>query len=297
MSKVITTEQLLYFKQKIDRLLDAKVDSVAGKGLSSHDLTDELYTKLLNADTGGSASAALVSAKEYADSLATQKLDIAKKGVANGVAELDASGKVPSAQLPSYVDDVIEAENKKAFPSAGESGKIYMDKSTGILWRWSGSTYAEISSSLALGTTSSTAYRGDYGNAAYQHSQSAHAPSNAEKNILIGIQKNGTDLEINSSTRKVNIAVPTKTSELTNDSGYKTTDTNTTYTIGVAANNAANGAAKLRLTAGGSGNGTKDILLKGSGGTTVMTDSNGSLVFTSPSIEYAANSDIDSMFL
>lgn len=58
---------------------------------------------------------------------------------------------------------------------------------------------------------------------AYTHSQQAHAPSDAEKNVIIGIQKNGTDLTVNSSTRKVNITVPTKTSDLTNDSNFATT--------------------------------------------------------------------------
>ena len=57
---------------------------------------------------------------------------------------------------------------------------------------------------------------------AYTHSQSAHAPSNAEKNIIVGVQKNGTDLAVDATTRKVNIAVPTKTSDLTNNSGFIT---------------------------------------------------------------------------
>lgn len=60
-------------------------------------------------------------------------------------------------------------------------------------------------------------------NAAYTHSQQAHAPADAEKNVIVGVQKNGTDLAVNSSTRKVNITVPTKTSELTNDSSFVTT--------------------------------------------------------------------------
>lgn len=55
---------------------------------------------------------------------------------------------------------------------------------------------------------------------AYTHSQTAHAPSNAERNVIVGIQKNGTDISVNASTRKVNITVPTKTSELTNDSSF-----------------------------------------------------------------------------
>ena len=63
------------------------------------------------------------------------------------------------------------------------------------------------------------ALKSNYDNA-YTHSTSAHAPSNAEKNVIVGIQKNGTDITPNTSTRKVNITVPTKISELTNDSGY-----------------------------------------------------------------------------
>lgn len=91
------------------------------------------------------------------------------KGAASGVAELDSSGKVPSAQLPSYVDDVLEYAAKANFPATGETGKIYVDLATNKTYRWSGSAYVEISPSLALGTTSSTAYRGDYGNTAYTH--------------------------------------------------------------------------------------------------------------------------------
>jgi len=91
------------------------------------------------------------------------------KGAANGVAELDSNGLVPTSQLPSYVDDVLEYANKASFPSTGETGKIYVDLATNLTYRWSGSAYIEISPSLALGTTSSTAFRGDYGQSAYTH--------------------------------------------------------------------------------------------------------------------------------
>lgn len=74
--------------------------------------------------------------------------------------------KIPSTYLPSYVDDVLEYTNKSSFPTTGEEGKIYVAKDTNIIYRWSGSAYIEISASLALGTTSSTAYRGDLGAAA-----------------------------------------------------------------------------------------------------------------------------------
>lgn len=81
------------------------------------------------------------------------------------------SGVISSSNLPSYVDDVLEYNLQSAFPETGESGKIYIDKTTNKTYRWSGSSYAEISASLALGTTSSTAFRGDYGNTAYAHAQ------------------------------------------------------------------------------------------------------------------------------
>jgi len=84
-------------------------------------------------------------------------------GVASGVATLDSSGKVPSSQLPSYVDDVLEYDAKSSFPTTGETGKIYVDKTTNLTYRWSGTAYVEISPSLALGETSSTAYAGDKG--------------------------------------------------------------------------------------------------------------------------------------
>lgn len=93
------------------------------------------------------------------------------KGANSGVAELDSAGKVPSSQLPSYVDDVLEYSAKSSFPAIGETGKIYVDTSTNLTYRWSGTAYVEISPSLALGETSSTAYRGDRGKTAYDHSQ------------------------------------------------------------------------------------------------------------------------------
>jgi hypothetical protein len=76
-------------------------------------------------------------------------LTAADKGVANGVASLDGAGLIPSAQLPSYVDDVLEFANLAAFPVTGETGKIYIAIDTGLAYRWTGSVYAEISSGPA----------------------------------------------------------------------------------------------------------------------------------------------------
>ena len=93
------------------------------------------------------------------------QIPLSKKGVANGVAELDENGKVPSSQLPSYVDDVMSFANKAGFPLTGEDGKIYLAKDTNLQYRWSGEEYVVISPSLALGETASTAYAGNKGKA------------------------------------------------------------------------------------------------------------------------------------
>lgn len=106
-----------------------------------------------------------------------------QKGTANGVAELDAAGKVPSSQLPSFVDDVLEYDSQTGFPETGEDGKIYVAKDTNKTYRWSGTTYVEIAGGVALGETALTAYRGDRGKTAYEHSQAPHAPANAEANV------------------------------------------------------------------------------------------------------------------
>lgn len=131
------------------------------------------------------------------DTIETWKNTIGTKGAANGVAGLDSTGKVPSSQLPSYVDDVIDvvsfvtsnptsgmtignvyynSATKKLFTATSatagvtsdpEAGKIYVSIANNKTYRWSGSIMTEISASLALGTTSSTAFRGDYGNTLY----------------------------------------------------------------------------------------------------------------------------------
>lgn len=84
---------------------------------------------------------------------ATPRIAASEKGAVNGVATLDAAGKVPAAQLPSYVDDVKEFENKAAFPETGEADKIYVDIDTGSIYRWSGTQYIQINASVASADT------------------------------------------------------------------------------------------------------------------------------------------------
>ena len=95
-----------------------------------------------------------------------KKVDASIVGQANGVATLDGTGLIPSTQLPSYVDDVVEGYAKTStsdsgvvtvdgfykeaeFTTAitGETGKIYVDLATNISYRWGGTTYVQITSS------------------------------------------------------------------------------------------------------------------------------------------------------
>jgi hypothetical protein len=95
-------------------------------------------------------------------------------GAPNGVASLDSDGLVPSSQLPSYVDEILEYDTADDFPATGDPAKIYLAEDTGDIYRWGGTEYVNMGSAsggLALGETSTTAYRGDRGKAAYDHSQ------------------------------------------------------------------------------------------------------------------------------
>ena len=127
-------------------------------------LHGDVYVGCADDSTGGTKLAKVSQIPDISG-----KLDASQKGAVNGVAELDSAGKVPSSQLPSYVDDVEEYASLSNFPATGESGKIYIALDTNITYRWGGSAYVPIGSDLALGETSTTAYRGDRGKAAYDH--------------------------------------------------------------------------------------------------------------------------------
>lgn len=195
-----------------NKVINAALKSKADQTTVDNALAQKANLEYVNAsltgksDTGHTHDDRYYTETEINTKLNT-KLNTSLKGTANGLAELDSSGKVPSAQLPSYVDDVLEYANQSSFPAKGESGKIYIAQDTNKTYRWSGSSYIEISSSLALGETSSTAYRGDRGKVAYDHSQTAHAPSNAQANVIETVKVNGTALT--PTNKAVNITVPT----------------------------------------------------------------------------------------
>ena len=148
-----------------------------------------------------------LSSSHVTTALGYTPLNSALKGAKSGLAELDANGYVPSSQLPSYVDDVLEYSAKSSFPTTGATGKIYVDLFNGKTYRWSGSTYVEISESLALGETSSTAYRGDYGKTAYNHSQITGANPHAITPALIkALPSDGTAVKATADANGQTIA-------------------------------------------------------------------------------------------
>ena len=148
-----------------------------------------------------------VYTKTETNTLLEGKISTSQKGANNGVAELDSNGKVPSSQLPSYVDDIIEGYyyNSKFYSDSShtieitpENGKIYVDLSSNKTYRWSGTAYVEISESLALGETSSTAYRGDRGKIAYDHATDSNRvqTAQAKKFYKVGVTAEGHISEI-----------------------------------------------------------------------------------------------------
>ena len=110
------------------------------------------------------------------DNLGFTPENSSNKGSANGYASLDGGGRVPAAQLPGFLDDVLDFDDLASFPSGGDSGVLYVAEDTNIVYRWTGSAYVATNGALALGETSSTAYRGDRGKTAYDHSQATGNP-------------------------------------------------------------------------------------------------------------------------
>ena len=157
-------------------------------------------------------------------------LQISLKGANSGLAELDQNGKVPQSQLPSYVDDVLEYADQAHFPSTGETGKIYVALDTNRTYRWSGTTYTEISPSLALGETSSTAYRGDRGATAYTHSQLTSGNPHNVTAADLSLATVATSGSYNDLSNKPTIpTVPTKLSGFTDDLGSSPVHTHSQY--------------------------------------------------------------------
>ena len=151
--------------------IEASVSAHIGNTANPHKVTKE-QIGLANVENKSSSQIRSELTKEnVTNALGYTPIDESRIGAANGVASLDASGRIPASQIPGGFDNIEEYDNLAAFPTTGEEGKIYVAKDTNLTYRWTGSQYVEISPSLALGETATTAYRGDRGKVAYDHSQ------------------------------------------------------------------------------------------------------------------------------
>lgn len=236
----------------LQETIDGLEADIAGKANVSHthddryftesEVTDKLATK---ADTGHKHAASDVTSGTFA----LDRIPTITDAKISGMSASKLTGTIPTANLPSYVDDVVEGATTANFPETGEAGKIYVATSTNKTYRWSGSSYVEISASLALGTTSSTAFRGDYGNVAYTHATakgSAFASglykitTNAQGHVTAAtaVTKNditalGIPAQDTNTNTTYTISKSGSTITLTGSDGKKTsvTDSNTTYSL------------------------------------------------------------------
>lgn len=156
-----------------------------GKSNTGHTHDDRYYTESeintkLNAKANSSHThtksqitdfpTSMPASDVYAWAKASSKPSYTIGEVSGNLAASRISGTISAANLPSYVDDVLEYASLSKFPTTGESGKIYTALDTSKIYRWSGSAYVVISETVALGTTHSSAGYGDESRAAYNHS-------------------------------------------------------------------------------------------------------------------------------
>lgn len=214
------------------------------------------------------SSTAETYTKGAIDTLLSGKQPSGNYQPAGNYATLGSDGKIPSSQLPSYVDDVLEYASKSAFPATGEAGKIYIAKDTNKTYRWSGSAYVEISASLALGETSSTAYAGNKGKAnadaiaALQTGKANKATTLSGYGITDAYTKTEVDTKVNAKATKA-----------TTLSGYGITDAYTKSQVDTYISNATFGmvpTSKVMATYTANyaiSDGEIDIFLKNNNGT------------------------------
>ena len=181
-----------YSKQEIDDLLEpitdkldnieefAEVNVQSNWNQTDSSADDYIKNKPTSMPASDVSAWAKASSKPTYTASEVGAIPTSAKGVASGVATLDSTGKVPSSQLPSYVDDVLEYDTKSAFPTTGEGGKIYVDKSNNTTWRWSGSSYTQIKGDLTIGTTSGTAADGKVVNDHINNTSNPHGVTKAQ---------------------------------------------------------------------------------------------------------------------
>ena len=237
----------------LQETIEGLEEDIAGKANAEHTHDDRYFTETevteklaTKADTGHKHAASDVTSGTFE----LDRIPTITDAKIAGMSASKLTGTIPTANLPSYVDDVVEGATTSDFPETGEAGKIYVATSTNKTYRWSGSSYVEISASLALGTTSSTAFRGDYGNVAYTHATAKGAAfgsglykitTNAQGHVTAAtaVTKNditalGIPAQDTNTNTTYTLSKSGSTITLSGSDGSSTsvTDANTTYSLG-----------------------------------------------------------------
>lgn len=116
------------------------------------------------------------------------------------------NGLILPSLLPTSLEDIIEVNTYSELPEVGIRETLYITLDDNKTYRWGDTTYVPVGSSLSLGITEDTAFRGDYGHVAYEHSQETHAPINAQENIIEVFKVAGTALPVIGKTVDLPIA-------------------------------------------------------------------------------------------
>lgn len=224
----------------------ASVEVDLGGGLILSSSTEEGHIAIKG---NGGTSMIGIDSTSIAGINYTDILTTSQKGTASGLAELDVNGKILVSQLPSYVDDVIEIIydemdgefhiDEEGYPVVvGEAGKIYIETTTSKVYRWSGSQFVEISSTVALGETSSTAYRGDRGKIAYDHSQktSGNPHGVTKANVGLGNVDNTSDANKPVSTAQATAILDAKTNDVSGNAFQRVYSSLIPYGTSIPAN-------------------------------------------------------------
>ena len=218
------TKRVLMSEGDFTKLLTAIEDKQYGGGTAPYPSFTGNATKVLTVNAAEDdvewTTAATQVYVDAQDSLLQDQIDL--KADATSVSQSLATkadlinGLIPASQLPSYADDVLSFLNLASFPLVGEDGKIYIAEDINKTYRWGGSSYVEIGGGgVALGETSSTAYRGDRGKIAYDHSLSQGNPHNTTtSDISEGTNKYFTDLRVRNTV--LSGLVKTDSSNVTN---------------------------------------------------------------------------------